>query len=169
MKSIIKLFLFFLITNCSYLSYSQISQDMIKYWYYRNRLNNFFVVPGEKHGESQVKCVRNKIWADNENNPAVTQQSKNVDYGQHGKYQGLYIGFLATECYLYNKNGQYADASRTLQELVWAINAVKKYWDEQAEPYWTDVSGITPNFNGFFIRGNVPCDFFKRQNENLIS
>lgn len=137
------------VQNC----FGQISTDMIKYWYYRNRLNNYFVVPGNKHGESQIICVRNVIASDNDLN---ADHSKGVDYGQHGKYQGLYISVLATEYYLLKKNGQINDALKTEQELLWALNAFKVYWDEKAEPFWSE----NPHFNGFFIRGNVPCDFF---------
>ena len=36
------------------------SANMIKYWYYRDRLQ-YFVVQGLNIGESQIACVRNKI------------------------------------------------------------------------------------------------------------
>ena len=111
---------------------AQISTDMIKYWYYRNRLSNYFVVPGDQQGESQIICVRNTIYAGNDADDLITR-GKSVDYGQHGKYQGLYLGVLATEYYLLNKNGQYADAAKTQDELYKALNAVKVYWDEKAE------------------------------------
>ncbi len=154
-------------------SFSQISNDMVKYWYYRNRLNKYFVIPGEQHGESQIICVRNVI-------PSEWSYSHvdNVDYGQHGKYTGLYLGVLATEYYLLNKNGQYGDANKTRQELLYALNAIKVWWDEDAEHYWPLKNYCNPeeptiylnNFNGFLTRGNVPCDFFNvEQTENLIS
>ena len=141
----------FLQENCL----SQISTDLVKYWYYRNRLNNYFVVPGEKHGESQIVCVRNRIynWPET-SNPNDTAKA-NVDFGQHGKYTGLYWGVLATEYYLLHENGQYADAAITENELYLALKAYKVYWDEKAEPYWNKPE----NFDGFFIRGSVPCDF----------
>jgi hypothetical protein len=134
-----------------------ISTDMIKYWFYRNRLNNYFVVPGGKHGESQIVCIRNLIPA--EFDPTG---SKNIDFGQHGKYTGLYIGVLATEWYLLNKNNQHIDATKTYQELVMTLNAVKQYWDSNAEPFY----GEPDEFNGFFIRGNVPCDFLNSDSIN---
>jgi hypothetical protein len=165
------IFIFILICFC-FSSYSQISSDMIKYWYYRNRLNNYFVIPGEKQGESQIIAIRNKILADND--MGISSQCTNVDYGQHGKYTGLYLGVLATEYYLLNKNGQYEDAAKTQDELYKALYAIKTYWDEKAEVYWTDWHTTNPDYtdpyNGFFIRGNVPCYFFnKEQTENLIS
>lgn len=138
--------------------YSQIYSDFIKYWHYRDRLK-YFVIPGEKQGESQICCVRNRIYSEIGDNP------KNVDYGQHGKYTGLYISVLATEYYLLNKNGQYADEANTHDELYKALYAVKKYWDEEAEIYWEQ----SPAFNGFFIRGNVPCDFLNTNHPNGIN
>ena len=97
-------------------SFSQVSTDLMKYWYYRNRLK-YFVVPGDKIGESQIVCTRNKIYnwpsSDNPNDSL----KKNIDYGQHGKHQGLYIGTLATEYYLLKENGQTDDATNTLNEL----------------------------------------------------
>lgn len=120
----------FLMLN-AIIGFPQISTNMVKYWYYRNRLNNYFVVSGENHGESQIICIRNLIpweWSGGNEN--------NVDYGQHGKYTGLYLGVLATEYYLMNKNGQYDDAYKTRQELFYALNAIKIYWDEYAESYF---------------------------------
>jgi hypothetical protein len=117
----------FLVFFCNTLqAFSQISSDYLKYWYYRNRLNKYFVVPGYNYGESQIICIRNDVsWqADN---------FKTVDYGQHGKYTGLYIGVLATEYYLLNKNGQNEDAANTQDELYKALYAVKTYFDEKAE------------------------------------
>jgi len=139
-------------------------ENLLKYWYYRDRLK-YFVVPENKIGESQIICVRNKIWAENDGMDKYnTAKAKSADYGQHGKYQGYYIGVLATEYYLLNKNGQYTDAANTENELFNALNAIKVYWDEQAESYWSGWSGNSDSFNGFFIRGNVPCDFFNPDN-----
>jgi hypothetical protein len=171
-KKIKKVYLIFLLVVCPIIVFSQIHTDMVKYWYYRNRLNNYFVVPGEKQGESQIICVRNRLEASNDHNPSFPLenfQSKNVDYGQHGKYQGLYIGVLATEYYLLYNNGQYGEAAHTQDELYKALNAVKVYWDEKAEDFWS-LSTMPNKFNGFFIRGNVPCDFFsQKQTKSLIS
>ena len=165
-----KFFFSFLLICYTYSSFSQIQTDMMKYWYYRNRLQ-YFVVPGLKQGESQIICIRNKILADNDHcstDATVHFKSKNADYGQHGKYTGMYIGVLATEYYLLNKNGQSYDAANTYNELYSALNAVKEFWDIKAEEYWPNYQTTNPDynpdyadpFNGFFIRGSVPCDFF---------
>jgi len=62
---------------------SQTTANMIKYWHYRDRLKKYFVVPGEKHGESQIICVRNRIAID-EGYDINVSGKKNADYGQHG-------------------------------------------------------------------------------------
>lgn len=135
--------------------FAQMQNDMIKYWYYRNRLQ-YFVVPGDKIGESQIICVRNKIYIDPPENDPNDPERKNADYGQHGKHNGLYIGVLATEYYLLKENGQNEDAEKTLEELNFALDAVQNNWDWDAENFW----GELDSYNGFFIRGNVPCDFY---------
>jgi hypothetical protein len=53
--SLCKFLLFFILILSTLVAYPQISNDMIKYWYYRNRLNNYYVVPGLK----QVCIYRN--------------------------------------------------------------------------------------------------------------
>lgn len=70
MKKYLKAFkniglIFFILINIK--TYSQITTDNIKYWYYRNRLK-YFVVRGDGYGESQIICVRNKIWTENNKN-----------------------------------------------------------------------------------------------------
>lgn len=151
----IKIYLIMLIVtlfvNC--VSSQTPSANMMKYWFFRDRLQ-YFAVPGIKIGESQIVCVRNKI-ADETN-------FKNVDYGQHGLYQGAYIGVLATEYYLLYENQQYSDATQTYNELYQALYVFNEYWDKQAEPFW----GESANENGFFIRGNVPCDFLAADDAN---
>ena len=152
-----KLFLIMLIviSNTPYVYSQSPTSNLMKYWFYRNRLQ-YFVVPGLRIGESQIICVRNFTWE---------HDGKNANYGQHSEYQGAYIGVLATEYYLLKENNQLIDAAKTLNELDMAINAVKVYWDEQAEPFWMEGEPYPPS-NGFFIRGNVPCDFLAQDDAN---
>ena len=152
-KIIIKLLLLIVLFSNIQLSFSQSSNDLMTYWYYRNRLS-YFVVPGNKIGESQIVCTRNRI--DNANDAG----KKDIDYGQIGMHDGLYIGVLATEYYLLKQNGQDTDAAHTLNELYYSLNCVKVYWDTYAEPYWNKPA----SYNGFFMRGNVPCGFLNTTN-----
>ena len=57
-KSFRRVIFIIIFTSLILPSFSQMSTDFIKYWYYRNRLK-YSVVPGEKIGESQIVCVRN--------------------------------------------------------------------------------------------------------------
>lgn len=143
--------------------FSQINNNIIKYWYYRNRLQ-YFVVPGEKQGESQIICVRNKIYIDPASNDPNPAGRKNADYGQPGMHTGYYLGTLATEYYLLNKNGQYEDAAKTAHELYMALYAIQEFWDKKAEDYWLDKEHnnirYSEHYNGIRIRGNVPCVFY---------
>lgn len=156
-----RLLLLFLFLFALQQLFCQIQTDMIKYWFYRNRLNNYFVIPGEKKGESQIICVRNHIKfyndpTDEQNNYAA----KNVDYGQQGKYTGFYWGVLATEYYLLKQNGQNDDAAKTANELYLALGAYENYLDD-CEYFW----GFNNSTDGFFIRNNVPCDFLSEYSD----
>ncbi len=91
--------------------FSQSSVNLAKYWFYRNRLK-CFVIPGSKIGESQFVCTRNRM----DGNTTDYAGKANVDYGQLGEHDGLYIGVLATEYYLLNKNGQTTDAAKTIND-----------------------------------------------------
>lgn len=154
-KILLCILLFIVIVSNIQVTLSQTCTDMMKYWYYRNRLK-YFVVPGNKVGESQIVCTRNCLAYDYP--PYYEGQPyNNVDFGQHGKHNGLYIGVLATEYYLLYQNGQYEDANNTLLELYYSLNAVRTYWDSLAEPFY---GSYTASWDGFFIRGNVPCSFF---------
>lgn len=106
-----------LVLVCNTAVFSQeYTSNIAKYWYYRSRLD-YFVVPGEKQGESQIVCVRNKTFSDTDPLIGPVWGGKNVDYGQHGKYTGLYWGVLATEYYLLQSYGRNEEANRTLSEL----------------------------------------------------
>ncbi len=154
-----KILIILLLSINSYPIFSQINSDFIKYWFYRDRLNKYFVIPGQQIGESQVVCVRNRINPYHLDDPNDTFKT-NIDYGQHGTYQGLYIGVLATEYYLLTKNGQTADANKTYNELYDALHTESLYNDFYAESFW----GKTDNNDGFFIRENIPCDFLDTAN-----
>ena len=83
--------------------FPQTAENLVKYWNYRDRLK-YFVVTGDKYGESQIICVRNRVYAEGD---VDNSESEAADFGQHGVHTGYYLGVLATEYYLLNKNGQY--------------------------------------------------------------
>jgi len=69
MKKIFSLLVLLIMINNSY---SQTSANLAKYWFYRDRLNKYFVVPGKKIGESQVVGEINLIYGETD--------FKNVDF-----------------------------------------------------------------------------------------
>jgi len=153
-KVFIKILLLIVFLSNIQLSFSQVSADLMKYWYYRNRLK-YFVVNGNKVGEGQIVCIRNRMGCD----PRIDNpdgKGGNVDWGQPGKHDGYYIGVLATEYYLLEQNGQDTDAAHTLTELQNALTTFIVNWDEAAKQYW----GRPSLQNGFFMRGNTPIGFF---------
>jgi len=130
-KVFIKILLLIVFLSNIQLSFSQVSADLMKYWYYRNRLK-YFVVNGNKVGEGQIVCIRNRMGCD----PRIDNpdgKGGNVDWGQPGKHDGYYIGVLATEYYLLEQNGQDTDAAHTLTELQNALTTFIVNWDEAAK------------------------------------
>jgi hypothetical protein len=129
--------------------FSQVlSEEAMRYWYYRDRLQ-YFVYPGTEDGSSIIMTCRNSN-GNGIDNDAIGQYN-GVEWGQTQKTNGYYIGLLATEYRLLLNNGQNADASKTLQELDLALDALIRLDNcEDLEPW-----NSTEYFDGFFIRSNV--------------
>ena len=88
-------------------------QNLMKYWYYRNRLQ-YFVVAGDNPGESQVAVIRNYYTG---------SRSTEMEFGGNPCLEsyGPYLGVLATEYYMLEENQQYDDAAKTLTELYYSL------------------------------------------------
>jgi hypothetical protein len=144
-------------------------QNLKKYWYYRYRLMNNFMVKGDCQGCSEIMNERGR----KDNQSHNTTPSDIAAWGDQTINLGEYIAVLATEYKLLLMNNQPTDT--TLQELYYAIKAFNRL-DESAEPFYyyggcvptpnphTDPSFISGsqngnNLNGYFIRDDVPCDF----------
>jgi len=122
--------------------------NLEKYWYYRNRLKNDFMIPGEGQGYNLIANERN--------------------YGQQGILYfgdvtinvGWHLAVLASEYRLLKNNNQPVDS--TLKEIYLALQAFNRL-DETAETYFTNPISQkrgTSQLNGFFIRDDVKPDFF---------
>jgi len=85
--------------------------NLDKYWHYRYRLVNQFMVVGGGKGQSLPATVRNKYG------------SGILDWGETPRYMGWYLGVLATEYRLLQNNGQ--SVERTLTELYYALRAIE--------------------------------------------
>jgi hypothetical protein len=142
------IFLALIVCSVDNLNSQVLSEEAMRYWYYRDRLQ-YFVYPGQEEGASLLMTSRNSNG--NGVGPIDIGQYNGVEYGQTQRLNGYYIGLLATEYRLLLNNGQNADASKTLQELDLALDALIRLDNcEDLEPW-----NSTEYFDGFFIRSNV--------------
>jgi len=142
MKSIITIFILLFTINTLNAQNSEIDNNIIKYWNYRDRLVNDFIAIGDKPGQSLPFSTRNE------------REMIVLDHGQGPMVLGQYIGVLASEYKLLNQNNQ--DTEQTLKELYYALYAFNRL-DLVAET----VNGYNkpPKLDGFFIREDFPNDF----------
>lgn len=144
-KVFVTIFLLFMIILPSICLGQAEHTNLLKYWYYRDRLK-YFVIPGNKMGESEVASIRNSnLFA-------------NIDFGQHSCYTGYYFGVLATEIRMLLNNGNTQAALAAHDELVKAVLEYI-YSMDYCEWYWPPYAGTDSDFNGFFIRTGVPRKF----------
>lgn len=134
---------------------SEIENNIIKYWNYRNRLTHNFISVGSKAGQSLPFGTRNE-----RENPHLSQGEGPIMLGQ-------YIGVLATEYKLLKQNNQ--DTQQTLKELYYALYAFNRL-DLIAET----VNGYhkKPKLDGFYVREDFPDGFVKDNpslNKNTIN
>jgi len=122
------------------------SDNLMKYWYYRDRLE-YFVMPGTKPGQSLVAGLRNNPW---ENSRDA------ISFGQPYIRMGFYLGVLATEYKLLLKNGQFEEADNVLPEIDLALNAlIRTDMHESGNP-WHFLGFYNDYWDGFFVREDVP-------------
>ena len=87
-KLILSLFLLISVTSAA----QDADFNMQKYWYLRWRLKNYFMVVGPNYGEGYPGGIRNKL-------------NDVLNVGDASNYLGTYIGVLATEIKLLEKQG----------------------------------------------------------------
>jgi hypothetical protein len=122
-----------------------------KYWHYRERLVDDFMVVGPAAGQSIPAGVRN-LW-----------DGSGLHFGDSPVYLGYYIGVLSTEYSLLHISQQKTD--RSLTELYYALEAVNRL-DAAAEPLW-GLSDSSMALNGFLLESDVPVDFCQRYKKEL--
>jgi hypothetical protein len=136
-------------------------ERQLKYWYLRDRLRHFIVPSNDplyNKGTYLVITSRNRNWAANEDFTDI------ADYGQENRLFGKYIGVLATEYYLLSYYGHLAEAQRTNDELINALNAYQRLdlCEEQIDP------ALQNTYDGFFIRHDVPEDDGNETNSFIL-
>ena len=163
-----KIYLFLLLNVCLLGTIlAQTSQENLnKYWYYRQRLKDYFVVVDQNDGfGTNIPFAQIKNDANN-----ITM------YGGDGNgTMQYYIGVLATEYRLLAENGQTAEAANTKNELKYALNAVNRldlyaenyfridYTQSKYDDYGTKNPFIfdvkSDDLNGFFVRDDFGDNF----------
>jgi len=103
---------FFLFLNIHFIISQTNEQNLEKYWHYRYRLTNYFMVVGDGAGESLPADIRNLY------NGGI------MHFGETPVQLGYYLGVLATEYHLLKNNNQNTD--RTLTELYYALIAAAR-------------------------------------------
>ncbi len=137
--------LFFLLVFISEIHSQNDSLNMVKYWNYRKRLE-YFVMPGQKQGESEIVCIRNRM----------DYGANDLNFGQHSIYFGYYLGMLATEYKLLYNSNDTIEALKTKNELNLALFQFVNYLDRCEHLLFKNSKDT---LDGFFVRNNVPCDF----------
>jgi|GEM_PF-1493855 len=134
-----------------------------KYWYYRSRLRNDFMLVGSGPGCSIPMEERGLYYRPSESSsgPFTFPDPWNGESAQWGDAMGelgYYIGVLATEYKLLELNGQETDSVRL--ELFYAMDALNRmdYWAETAFSQATSTVHA-PTINGFMVRDDVPSNF----------
>jgi hypothetical protein len=126
-------------------------QNHLKYWYYRNRLvNDFMIGIGPDFGFSLPASERNESDLGEETHHTLK-------WGDSPAYLCNYIAVLASEYKLLSDNGE--NAEQTIRELYYAIYAFNRL-DKYAEMHF----GGTPDLNGFFVRDDISPAFLNMPN-----
>ncbi len=128
-----------------------ISKNMKKYWFYRTKLVNDFMLVGTGQGMSLPFNRR-------ASSAPVGLDSPTLEVGDEISTLGYYIGVLATEYRLLVDNAQ--DVTKVKHELFCALNAVNRL-DYKAES--TMYGSCGPSLNGFLMRDDIPF-YFARDN-----
>jgi hypothetical protein len=154
MKNIRLYTLFVLFFTSSFVSLGQdIQHNLEKYWYYRQRLKDkFMVVSANNEQGTNIPMARienilynKRTW---------------IYWGDGNGETQYYLGVLATEYRLLKDYGQ--DYTETRNELVYALRALERI-DLNAEKEWRDPkTSQTGDLNGFFIRDDVDSSFAQR-------
>jgi len=137
-----------------------------KYWKYRDRFLGLdggtgFVDVGPDQGQSIPADGRNLItdcendWK-METHCDVHPGTGKMHWGDATAFQGTYIAILALEYANLQREGHEAQMRATARELHYAINAIARL-DRAAEA----VFGLEGEWNGFFMRDDIPVDFYK--------
>ena len=143
--------------------------DLSKYWNYRSRFlgndgNGGFISIGLGQGQSIPASMRNidcDCYSDWHimNSKAERHKGEGVlRWGDATIHLGYYLAMLSME--YKNLSDAKADTRATVKELYYALKAYERL-DRMAEVRL----GLEPDLNGFFLRDDVPVDFYKDETQ----
>ena len=120
------LLLLLVVINCNSVFCQSPQQNLEKYWHYRDRLRDRFVVVSQDVEEEGVNIPAGDIFGDT------------VSWSDGNSIMSHYLALLSTELYLLKTNGQ--DYSQTLAELYYAMLALERL-DLYSESHWRRFNG----------------------------
>lgn len=135
------------------LSSQSLVTNQEKYWDYRHRAIEGFMIVGEGQGKSLPSGRKD-------------DRSNYIHWGDATINLAWYMGALATEYYLLDNNATIrteADneisKAETLREIYFTLKTINRL-DSVAEPFFD--KRLTPSINGFFIRDDIPESILKK-------
>ena len=135
--------LFFLLFTIPFYSQNQ-QANLNKYWTYRNRLRDSFMVVSPNVMDYGLNIPASEIFY---NNPSVTSSNR-ISWGDGNCNMSQYLSVLATELWILKNNGQ--DYSTTLKELFYAMMALERLDKlSEANLRWYKTTFATLNKNEF--------------------
>jgi hypothetical protein len=153
--------------------YGQTDKDnLTKYWKYRERLRNRFMVVSENVMDYGVNIPASDIFYKSDSTKSV------ISWGDGNNNMSHYLSMLATELWLLKRNKQ--DYSTTLKELYYAMLALERL-DAYSESTlrWKSAPGskvgdqkektyVQPcDINGFLLRDDVSDDFWRKYDNHF--
>jgi hypothetical protein len=124
----------------------------MKYWYYRYRLvNDFMIDKGTEVPSGSIRADFGMSMPANEREYWGSGSYNRLHYGDGTIYLAYYMAILAMEYKLFNDRG--INNTATLNELYLAIDAFNRL-DYYSEQYY-GTTPMQPSLNGFFVREEV--------------
>ena len=155
MKKII-IGLFLLLLAIPFYSQTQ-QQNLDKYWSYRQRLRDKFMVVSSDVMDQGVNIPAAEIFYNDPQN--LTYMNNRICWGDENSNMCQYLSVLATELWILKNNGQ--NYSKTLEELYYAMLALERL-DYFSESYFRGGTINDGDINGFSLRDDVSLDFWSK-------
>ena len=151
MKKMLLVFMFSLVGFPMHSQDLSLENNQLKYWFHRWRLTNDFMKMGFEQGDGCIASERN-IWG---------IDGHHIQFGDQTYFLGYYIGVLATEYALLQRNKRFDDLEQTKTELYYALKTYERL-DRNAEilyPFDSTAGVKSPNVPGYFLRDDIPKQY----------